>query len=316
MASEYGSTTAFLQSVTSDALTQASNNASRIWGLENTTASTRDPSLSIIVNKPDIGAPPTLGDLIGGDSTDPTIQYLNEQSEAWLEKYFPAINGCFKNQPEETLCAILAGTKPFGLDKTVLDMVWNQARDRAYRTKESERRTVEAQFSSRGFTLPAGALVDVLTQIEQNAADAALNVSREQAIKDADIKVDIFKLGLQLSTQLKTAILSTLAEFYRMWVTVPDKDIERARIRAQAQASLYAALASYYNVEIAFEELRVKAQQAGAEVDLGVDRNALTKQANYMGIAPSLATATSAFANTAANAAQAGGSLTAQVESL
>ena len=134
MASAYDPTTAFLQGVASDALTQASNNASRIWGLENVSAVTRDPRFAMTINNPDMGPPPQFGDLFGGDNTDPTIQYLNEQSDAFVAKYFPALNACFKNEPEESLCAILAGTKPYGLDKTILDMVWNQARDRAGRT--------------------------------------------------------------------------------------------------------------------------------------------------------------------------------------
>lgn len=316
MASEYSPTTAFLQGVTSDALTQASNNASRIWGLENVSALTRDPFFSTSLVAPDLGEPPTASDLFGDDTTDPTIEYMNQQADEWVAKYFPELNACFKNQPEETLCAILSGTKPFGLDKTVLDMVWNQARDRAGRTKRSEQATLAATFSARGFSLMPGAMADQMAQIEQRASDIAIDVSREQAIKDADIKVDIFKVGLQLATQLKTAVLNTLAEFYRVWMSVPDKDLERARIRAQAQASLYAALSSYWNVELAFQELRLKADQTEAEVDISVDRNTLTKQGNYMGIAPSLASATNAFANTAANAAQAGGSLTAQIESL
>lgn len=316
MASEYNSTTDFLQGIASRALTEASNNASRIWGLENVTANTRDPKFALTIDKPDIGPPPQISDLYEGDSSDPTVQWLNEQADAWVEKYFPEINACFKNQPEETLCAILAGTRPFGLDKTVLDIVWNQARDRAYRTAQSEQDTAAALYSIRGFTLPAGAMADTIAQIERRATDAALDVSRDQAIKDADIKVDIFKLGLQLATQLKTAILSALADFYRMWVTIPDKDIERARIKASAQAALYNALSSYYNVEIAFQELRLKSGQTTAEIDLGVDRNTVNKQGNYMGIAGPLSNAVTAFANTAGNAAQAGGSLTAQVESL
>jgi len=316
MVSSYNPTTEFLQGVASDALTQASNNASRIWGLENVTANTRDPRFSMSVDQPDMGPPPTFGDLFEGDNTDPTIEYLNEQADAWIAKYFPSLNACFKNQPEESLCAILSGTKPYGLDKTILDMVWNQARDKAGRTKRSEQATLAATFSTRGFSLVPGAMADQMAQLEQRASDVALDVSREQAIKDADIKVEMYKVALQLSTQLKTAILNALADFYRMWITVPDKDIERAKVKAQAQAALYSALSSYYNVELAFEELRLKAGQTTASIDIDVDRNVLTKQGNYMGIASPLASAVNAFAGVAGNAAQAGGSLTAQVESL
>ena len=56
--------------------------------------------------------------------------------------------------------------------------------------------------------------------------------------------------------------------------------------------------------------------QTTASIDIDVDRNVLTKQGNYMGIASPLASAVDAFANAASGAAQAGGSLTAQVESM
>jgi hypothetical protein len=316
MASEYGSTTSFLQGVATNALSQASNNASRIFGLQNVTADMRNPIVRSQINKPNIGEPPKFSDLFGGDTTDPTMRYLDEQADAWMTKYFPASQGDFKSQPEETLAQILSGVRPFGLDKTILEMVWNQARDRVSRTVRSEQATLAAGFSARGFSLPPGAMVDLMAQVSQRGTDAVLDVSRDQAIKDADIKVEIFKLGLQLSTQVKTAIMSALADFYRMWITVPDKDIERARIKAQAQASLYSALASYYNVEISFEELRLKADQLAAAIDIDVDRNALVKQNNFMGIAGPLSSSVSAFANIAGNASQAGGSLTAQIESV
>lgn len=316
MAASYNSTTAFLQSQATTALTAAQNNASRIWGLQTVDANTRDPRFNITLDEPEIGPPPTFSDVFGSDTSDPTIKWLDEQAAAWLEKYFPEINGCFKNQPEQTLCEIISGVRPFGLDKTVLELVWQQARDRAYRTVESEVRTIEASFSARGFSLPVGAMVAAEMEVRDKATTAVLDVNRDQAIKDADIKVDIFKTGLQLATQMKTAILQALADFYRMWISVPDKDIERARVQAQAQSAFYSALAAYYNVEIAFQELRLKAEQTKAGIDVDVDRNTLTKQGNYMGIAPALASAVNAFASTASGANQAGGSLTAQIESL
>ena len=316
MAGEYSATTSFLQGVASNAMSQASSNASRIFGLQNVTADLRDPSVNMVVSRPNIGEAPKFSDLFGGDTTDPTMRYLDEQADAWVSKYFPATQGDFKNQPEETLVQILSGVKPFGLDKTVLDMVWHQARDRASRTVRSEQATIAANFSARGFSMPPGAMVDMMAQVSQRASDVVLDVSRDQAIKDADIKVEIFKLGLQLSAQLKTGIMSALADFYRMWIAVDDKDLERAKVKAQAQASLYSALSSYYNVEISFEELRLKAEQLAAGIDIDVDRNALAKQNNYMGIAGALASSVNAFANTAGNASQAGGTLSAQVENI
>lgn len=316
MASEYNATTDFLQSQATSALTLAQNNAGRIWGLQNVQANTRDPRFSLSLDAPDIGPPPSFGELFGADSSDSTVNWLGQQTEEWMAKYFPAINGNFKDQPEETLCQIISGVRPYGIDSTVLELVWHQARDRAQRTVTSDLRTIEASFSARGFSLPPGAMVAAQIEVRERGSLQVMDVNRDQAIKDADIKVDMLKVALQLSTQMKTAIMQSLADFYRMWVSVGDRDMERARIRAQAQSALYSALASYYNVEIQFEGLKLQAAKAAAEVDLDVDRLAVAKQGNYMGVAGPLASAVNAFANTAGNASQAGGSITAQVEAL
>jgi len=244
------------------------------------------------------------------------VDWLNEQADEWMAKYFPAIFECFKTMPEEVLCDIMSGVKPFGVDKTVFEMVWHNARDRAYRTVNSEVDTLAATFSSRGFALPPGAMVDLVAQAERTGRDSILDVNRDQAMKDADIKVDLLKHALSLATQLKVGLLNTMADFYRMWATLPDKDIERARVRAQAMSAFYQALSAYYNVELGFQELTLKAATADAEVDLGVDKNRLAHESNFGPTASALGQATSAFAQIAAQASVAGGSLTAQVESL
>ena len=310
----YAETTAFLQSQATNALVQAQNNASRIYSLP-PAVNTRDPSFSVELTKPNIGPPPTFGDLFqGGDSTDPTIQYLNEQSDVWIQKYFPSISGCLRNVPDDWLCGVISGVKPFGIDSTIFDLVWHNARDRAYRTRATETRTLEADFSARGFSIPPAALVDSITRAEQRASDAILEVNVQQAIKDADIKNQLLQFAVQQSITYKLGIMNSLVDFYRTWLTVPDKDIERARIKAQAMSALYGALSSYYGVEISFEELRLRAAQLEADVDLGVDRNALTRQGNFSSTASALGQAVSSFANIAAQANVAGGSLTAQIE--
>lgn len=312
----YIETTAFLQSQATTALRQAENNASRIYSLP-PRVKTRDPRFSVDLTKPNIGPPPTFGDLFqGGDSTDPTIQYLNEQSDVWIQKYFPSISGCLRNVPDDWLCGVISGVKPFGIDSTIFDLVWHNARDRAYRTRASETRTLEADFSARGFSIPPAALVDSITRAEQRASDAILDVNVQQAIKDADIKNQLLQFAVQQSITYKLGIMNSLVDFYRTWLTVPDKDIERARIKAQAMSALYGALSSYYGVEISFEELRLRAAHLEADVDLGVDRNALARQGNFSSTANALGQAVSSFANIAAQANVAGGSLTTQIETI
>lgn len=312
----YEDTTEFLQDQAAAALSEARNNAARIYSLP-PKAVLREPNFEVSLTAPNIGPPPKFSDLFTeGDTTQANLDWLNAEADAWIEKYFPEINGCFKTQPEETLCAIINGTRPFGVDRAVFEQVWHQARDRAYRTANSETETIQATFSSRGFTLPAGAMVDLVTQAEQRATNVVLDVNRDQAMKDADIKVDLLKTALNLATQIKLGVMSAMADFYRLWITLPDKDIDRARIRAQAMSAFYAALSSYYNVEIAFQELTLRSAQTDASIDIDVDRNRLAHEGHFGSTASALGQAVSSFANIAAQANVAGGSLTAEVETL
>jgi hypothetical protein len=314
---DYNSTTYYLQGLADDALASAREAASRIHNQTINPALLRSPKAAeFTVVKPKLGAPPTMSDLFDGDSTDPTMLFMNEKTDEFVAKYFPAINGSFKDIPEDWLVGIISGQKPLGQSQSYFDLVWHSARDRAYRTKASEQRTLEANFSARGFTLPPGALVDALIQSESRAADAILEVNVQAALKDADIKLEILKFAVTEAARLKLGILSSLADFYRMWISLPDKDIERARIKAQAQSALYGALSSYYNVEIEFEKLRLQASELQANVDLSVDKNLISALTGGASGANALGSAVQAFAGVAGDAAQAGGTLSAQIESL
>ena len=143
-------------------------------------------------------------------------------------------------------------------------------------------------------------------------------MNAEQAIKDAEIKLELMKFAAEQALNYKRGILSAMADFMRLWVSLPDKDMERARLKAQAMGQFYSALSSYYNVEVAFEELSLKAKQATADVDISVDRNRIANanSADEAGKAAALGQAARAFADISSQAANSAGTLVAQIESL
>jgi len=284
MAGEYNATTAQLFSAASAAISRASQSASNINRVSVSVPTppftyTGDiPKLSYSGNVPafnytpgsiDIGEAPKFSDLLdGADNSNPLINELNGIVDGWMDKYFPAINGSFQNLTEDWCASIIGGTQPFGTSSTIFEMVWQQARDRAYRTATSEQRQLDATFSSRGFSMPVGALADLISQSEQAATSAILDVSRDQAIKDADIKVDLLKHATTIASSLKLGILNASADYFKAIYAVHGTAIEKARIQAQLYATYYSALSSYTNVEVSVEELRLRAAQVQATVAL------------------------------------------------
>lgn len=285
MAGAYDSTTSQLFSQASRAVSLASGSAGRISASSKPSISSvalsytaNTPSLGYSGNTPafnyspgaiDAGDAPKFSDLLdGADNSNPLIAELNSTVDQWLEKYFPAINGSFRSLTEDWCASVIGGTQPFGTASTVFEVVWQKSRDRAYRTASSEQRQLEASLSSRGFSMPVGALADLISQSEQGASAAILDVSRDQAIKDADIKADLLKHATSLATQLKLGILSASADYFRAIYSVHGTALEKARIQAQLYSTYYGALANYANVEVSIEELRLRAAQVQANVSL------------------------------------------------
>lgn len=305
------STTQQLFSLAQTALSYASGSAGRINVSAKPTL--KETQFNYTVGNIGLQAPPKFSDLFGGtNNAASNIDSVNGEVEQWLATYFPSINGGFKNVPEDYLVDVISGVKPFGIPGTVFEMVWQQARDRAGRTVRSERATLSSTFSARGFSLPPGALIDQLAQSERRAADLVLDVSRDQAIKDADIKVQILQQAVQLATQLKLGILNTSADLFRAYTSFYQLDSQSAQIKASAYQSFYNALSSYYNVEVSMEQLKLRAAETKAGIDNDIDGNRIRNYgADSTGSAHGQAA--NAFANIANGAASAAGTLEANI---
>ncbi|MOA10207.1 hypothetical protein D3C78_1300870 [compost metagenome] len=200
----------------------------------------------------------------------------------------------------------------------MFELVWQRARDKAYRALATETAELTAGFAARGFTLPPGAMAGRIAAAGERASDAIAEVNVAQAIKDAEIRLELLKFAEEQALNYKRGILQALADFVRQWISLPDKDIERSRVKAQAMGQFYSALSTYYNVQVAFEELELKAKQATANVDISVDRNRIANAGvdDTTGKAQALGQATRAFSEISSQAANAAGTLVAQIESI
>jgi hypothetical protein len=300
-----------LQSTANSALSSARQTASRIGFVD---VSVTNPGFDFTVNDPNLAPPPTLGDLFPGtDTSSEIVRFGDAQTEAVIDKYFPELNACLRSKPEEWCCNILSGDNEYGLNRTVFEIVWQRARDREYRSGASSVATLANDLSNRGFTLPPGTLIQAQVEANLTAQQNLAEVNREQQIQEATIKLDLLKFAEEQAIRLKLGLLDAIRGFYQVWFSVPDKDIERGRIRAQAQASLYNALASYYNVELGFEELRLRAEQARTGVDL--ETTNLRIQNLRDGRNGALGLAVQGFSDVAAAASNAGGALVAEITS-
>lgn len=302
----------FLKQHAQSAMSNATTVANRIGAF---TPGAGAVAFSFNPKRPNLKRPPEIGDLLADDTKGASIQFLNAETDKWLNKYFPNINSALQTQPEEWACGILTGQQPFGLSREVFEAVWHQGRDRAYRAANSEQEQIRVEYSQRGFGLPPGAMVALSNNAEIRASEAIAEVNGAQLLRDAEIKLDLVKFAAEQAARLKLGIIGALASFHSQWIEVMNRDVDMARAKAQAYSALTSSLSSYYNVELGFEELRLKA--ALGKTEAAVENNRARMQEGEVRAAQNqaLARAVQGFAEISAGAANAQGSLQAELYS-
>ena len=281
-------------------------------------ATSKDVDFSFTLNRPTLTAPPKFSDMFKGvDGSDPEILRLNNEVDAYVAKYFPHLNECLKTIPDEWLCAVIGGTKPFGIDSTIFDLVWQRARDRARKSAISQSKTLEANMSARGFSMPPGAIIDMNMEMEAKVSEAEAEANRDAMIKDAEIKADILKFAEEQALRYKLGLFQAMMDALRAWIAVPNNVVEREKARAAALSAYYDAISSYHKVELAFEELRLEAAKTDKEFDLqNVKNDLIAAEIRSKSNIEPLGAAAQAFGHAVAGAASAASTLVAQIESL
>lgn len=310
MASDIDKSIEFLQSHATSALSTAVGLANRIATY---TPGPSNISFAYTPNKPNLQPPPSFGDLLPSNTAPASIRYLDAEVDKWLGKFFPELSASLRSTPEEWLAGIITGASPLGLSKEHFDSVWHEGRDRAYRAAGTEQATIRAEFSERGFDLPPGALVATLNASEIRASEAIADINRQQNLRNAEIKLDLLKFAEEQAIVLKRGIMGEIASFYGRWIELMNRDVEVARTKAQAYASLSSALSSYYNVELGFEELRLRAAQGRLEVGVQRTRAAQLEGEVRASQNSSLAQAARAIGDISGAAANAQSSLQADI---
>lgn len=256
--------------------------------------------------------PAALTDFLQMDSSPSTLAFINGETEELITKYFPEIQaGALAHAPEQWLVGIITGQQPFGLSQEVFEAVWHQSRDREYRARNSAVAQIRSEFSARGFSLPPGAMVQAVMRAEEQASDAIGQVNREQTVRNAEIKLDLLKFAEEQAIRLKLGIFQAIADYYRLLMDLPNKDIEATRAKVAAYASLNDAMSQYYRVQLGFEELRLQAANLRMNGKLNESRVRIAALDGSRNGA--LGQAVNAFADIAASAAGSASTLTASI---
>lgn len=154
-----------------------------------------------------------------------------------------------------------------GLGTTIEDALWARARARQDILNEKTRNEAEEYFSSRGYTIPPGALGGRLTEAlaEQSRGDAQLNY---------EISIEQAKLARTQSEYTMNAAITLEGQDKEKFTAMADRTLEAAKATVQVIIDLYSAKVKEYAAKIEGAKLTVEAEKI--KVDAAVAANKST----------------------------------------
>lgn len=178
-----------------------------------------------------------------------------------------------------TLTTRLAGGT--GLAPSVETAIWDRARDREVAIAQAAIDDVTIQAESLGFELPSGVLNDGIRRETRNYYDKVSGLSRDIAVKQAELEQSNMQKGIDQATQYEDMLSQIVTrrsqvavEAYRADVLRFQAQVEQDVKHWEAQIKLYEATAMYImeaqklNTEVTRANLAtlLEAAKTGAQV--------------------------------------------------
>jgi len=189
----------------------------------------------------------------------------------WMNTHFPMLDPAIETSQNAWLLNVVNSGYE-GIPALIEQAIWDRARSRE--TIESIKLEEEAVsfFSARGFSMPPGVLADRLLAVQQTASDKISTISRDIAIKQVELSIEMTKLAIQEMTKLRVGMAGALADFIRAWMTLPQAAADISRAKADLHRVLWESSADYARAQVAIAGLSLDAQKTNTLVNVDLQK--------------------------------------------
>lgn len=130
-----------------------------------------------------------------------------------------------------------------GIAPEVEAAIWDRARDRESRSYGDAMTEVARTFAGRGFPLPPAAAASLAHQAIQKAREAGNAVSRDIAIKQAELEQSNRHFALSEARQIEIGLMGYASQ-------IAQRAFEAARYVVEAAVAVYGARVQQYNADV------------------------------------------------------------------
>lgn len=179
----------------------------------------------------------------------------------YVNTYFPVLDPLVQTAQNAWLLSVV-NDGYLGIPVAVETAIWDRARSKDMLEAARMEDEAATQFSTRGFSLPPGAMDARLRMVQQAASDKSSTIARDLAIKQTEISIEMTKFAVSEMTKLRLGIAAALADFMRAWMTLPTAAAEIAKAKAEINRTLWDSSANYIQALVAKAGLKLDADKA------------------------------------------------------
>lgn len=153
-----------------------------------------------------------------------------------------------------------------GLNPAVEQAIWDRARSRETQTALANEAEVMRQSEALGFQLPSGVLAAQLREAQQNYYDKLSGLSRDVAIKQAELEQENLKQTIAQGMQLEGQLIDYSLKLEQMTFEAAKTAAENAIQIYNGQVEKFKALLAAYNTYAAAYKTIMDAELSKVEV--------------------------------------------------
>jgi hypothetical protein len=182
--------------------------------------------------------------------------YLTNLLTEFFATYYPLANDAMDEALAWLVDTITNGGT--GITAEVENLIWQRHRDNIMRETLQAQNTAYAEFSARGFSLPAGALVGKLENISVEGLRKSAEASRDLAIERMKIEIENVKFAVELSTKTRISAIQAASDYLKTMMLGPETATKLADFGTDAQAKLISATADFYRARLVRDDMLMK----------------------------------------------------------
>lgn len=216
----------------------------------------------------EFGPPPILPPVDIADIADVSVPAFTESAPTYretpLNTTFSWSEGSYKSAVLDAVTATVLDNLlngGYGINTSDEQQLWERARERETLAGETAIAQATRLASMRGFSIPPGALMALIEGAQQASLEKISSVSREIALKRADMYVENRKFTIQQSVEIEKMLIA----YYN---SMQERALKYAQATVEVAINVYNALAQNYRSRVEAYKVSVDAYNAFVQASL------------------------------------------------